>query len=128
MAIIAAYYTPSSASPRMGWTDGEFISWDDSTTNNGNEIRGVCTQGEKYMKQEFNDWWNGDDLTKDNPFKQETPAFWAWEGWVAGVKAEREACAKVCDEEKEYAETWGTGLQVLTADKIATAIRARSEK
>ena len=38
---------------------------------------------------------------------------------------EREACVKVCDKEKEYAETWGTGLQVLTADKVATAIRAR---
>lgn len=41
---------------------------------------------------------------------------------------EREACAKVCDKEMEYAEEWGMGLQVLTADKIATAIRARSEK
>jgi hypothetical protein len=30
------------------------------------------------------------------------------------------------DEEMKYAETWGTGLQVITADKIATAIRARS--
>jgi hypothetical protein len=39
---------------------------------------------------------------------------------------EREACAKVCDEEMKYAETWGTGLQVITADKIATAIRARN--
>jgi hypothetical protein len=39
---------------------------------------------------------------------------------------EREACAKVCDKEMEYAEKWGIGLQVLTADKIATAIRARS--
>ena len=45
------------------------------------------------MKQEFDAWWNDDDLTYENPFKEETPAFWAWEGWVAGVKAEREACA-----------------------------------
>lgn len=44
------------------------------------------------------------------------------------IQAEREACAKVCDKEKEYAETWGTGLQVMTADKIATAIRARNEQ
>ncbi len=40
------------------------------------------------MSEQFNDWWNGNDLTIDNPFKQDTPAFWAWEGWVAGVKAE----------------------------------------
>jgi len=80
------------------------------------------------MNEQFNYWWNGDDLTTDNPFKEDTPAYWAWEGWVAGIKAEREACAKVCDKEKEYAETWGTGLQVITADKIAKAIRARSKQ
>lgn len=77
------------------------------------------------MKQEFAAWWNDDNLTYENQFKQDTPAYWAWEGWLAGLKAEREACAKVCDKEKEYAETWGTGLQVMTADKIATVIRAR---
>ena len=43
------------------------------------------------MSKAFNDWWNGDDPTTANPFEKETPAFWAWEGWVAGVKAEREA-------------------------------------
>jgi len=69
------------------------------------------------LKQEFDAWWDGDDLTTDNPFKEETPAYWAWEGWVAGVKVEREACAKECEaigewERFEYAE----------------AIRARSEE
>lgn len=49
------------------------------------------------MKTEFNKWWNEDLLTEDNPFCDGTPAYWAWEGWCAGVKAEREACAKVCD-------------------------------
>ena len=39
------------------------------------------------LKQEFDAWWNGDDLTMDNPFQPLTPAYWAWEGWVAGVKA-----------------------------------------
>jgi hypothetical protein len=41
------------------------------------------------MNEQFNDWWNGDDLTTDNPFKQDTPAFWAWEGWVASQNAKR---------------------------------------
>jgi len=73
------------------------------------------------MNEQFNDWWNGDDLTKDNPFEPLTPAFWAWEGWVAGVKAEREACAEAA------------GIALLGADRALTervlkTIRARSEK
>jgi hypothetical protein len=55
-------------------------------------------QGEEHMKTEFNEWWNEDLLTEDNPHVDGTPAYWAWEGWCAGVKAEREACAKVCEE------------------------------
>jgi len=51
------------------------------------------------MSEQFNNWWNGNDLTTDNPFKQETPAYWAWEGRAAGVKAEREACAEAGETE-----------------------------
>ena len=43
------------------------------------------------MTEEFNDWWDKDVLTEDNPFNGGTPAYWAWEGWCAGVKAERNA-------------------------------------
>jgi hypothetical protein len=51
------------------------------------------------MNIDFNQWWDEDDLTtQGNPFTDGTPAFWAWEGWCAGVKAEREACATVCDD------------------------------
>ena len=73
------------------------------------------------LKQEFNAWWNDDDLTYENPFKEETPAFWAWEGWVAGVKAEREGCAEAA------------GIALLGADRALTervlkTIRARSNE
>ncbi len=47
------------------------------------------------MSKAFNDWWNGDELSKDNLHEKDTPAYWAWEGWVAGVKAERAECAKL---------------------------------
>lgn len=78
------------------------------------------------LKQEFGTWWNGDDLTIDNPFKEETPAFWAWEGWVAGVKAERDACAKLAQE--TICDTHiPTGIAISGA-KVAKLIRARSEK
>ena len=44
------------------------------------------------MNIDFNDWWDEDDLTtQGNPFTEGTPAYWAWEGWCAGVKVEREA-------------------------------------
>jgi hypothetical protein len=78
------------------------------------------------LKQEFNDWWNDDDLTYHNPFKEETPAYWAWEGWVAGVKAEREACARLAQE--TICDTHiPTGIAISGA-KVAKLIRARSEK
>jgi hypothetical protein len=47
------------------------------------------------MTEEFNKWWDNDLLTQNNPYVDGTPAFWAWEGWRAGVKAEREACAEL---------------------------------
>jgi len=50
------------------------------------------------MSKEFNEWWDGDLLTEDNPFVENTAAYWAWEGWCAGVKAERQACAVRADE------------------------------
>jgi len=52
----------------------------------------------KTMTEEFNQWWNSESLTTDNLYPQDSPAFWAWEGWQAGVKAEREACAKVVEQ------------------------------
>jgi len=58
------------------------------------------------MNQEFNSWWNADDMTNDNPYREDSPAFWAWEGWCAAVKAEREACAKVCEEPGWNAANW----------------------
>lgn len=81
------------------------------------------------MNTEFNKWWNEDLLTEDNPFVDGTPAYWAWEGWCAGIKAEREACAKVC--EKAIASIWEyspedvkhTGTNV--CNNLASAIRAR---
>jgi hypothetical protein len=71
------------------------------------------------MTEEFNKWWDNDLLTENNPYVDGTPAFWAWEGWCAAVKAERKACAKLCEPQEEHDDP-------LTAYKIAAAIRARS--
>lgn len=73
-------------------------------------------------EQEFHDWWNGDHLPP-NPYPKDSPAFWAWAGWVMAVQAEREECAKVCearhmgDNNREDAE----------ARRCAEAIRVRGE-
>jgi hypothetical protein len=76
------------------------------------------------MNEQFNDWWNGDDLTTDNPFRRYSPAYWGWEGWVAGVKAEREACAKLAQE--TICDTHiPTGINIY-GTRVAKAIRARS--
>ena len=68
------------------------------------------------MSKAFNKWWDTGDLTNNNLFAEDTPAYWAWEGWVAGVKAEREEIADMvrnCDPRA-------------TPRGIAAAIRNRS--
>jgi hypothetical protein len=57
------------------------------------------------MKEEFNNWWNSDELLKDNPYRKDSPVYWAWEGWCAAVNAEREACAKLCEKLHPSIET-----------------------
>ena len=69
------------------------------------------------VDEAFNRWWNADGLIEDNPFNRDTPAFWAWEGWVAGVKAEREACAQAAEAVVPRHTECG--------NKIAFAIRER---
>jgi hypothetical protein len=73
------------------------------------------------MTEEFNKWWDEDDLmTEGNPYVDGTPAYWAWEGWCAAVKVEREACAKVCETKL------GPTATDFYGNTYATAIRARS--
>jgi len=56
------------------------------------------------MTPEFNAWWNEGEITTDNPYEAGSPAFWAWEGWQAGVKIEQERCRKIVQE--AFDETW----------------------
>jgi hypothetical protein len=40
------------------------------------------------MTEEFNKWWDEDDLTtQGNPYTYGTPVYWAWEGWQAALAA-----------------------------------------
>jgi hypothetical protein len=38
---------------------------------------------EQPIPESFDEWWNSDILSEDNPFSKESPAYWAWEGWQA---------------------------------------------
>ena len=51
------------------------------------------------MSEAFNKWWNGDEMTADNNFEVNSYGYWAWEGWAAGVKAERNKWIRALDEE-----------------------------
>lgn len=79
------------------------------------------------MNTDFNEWWDSDEEGADNPYDPESPMFWAWEGWQAGVKAEREACAKVCDEKvaAEYATGKVDHNEMGWTQACAIAIRER---
>jgi len=50
------------------------------------------------MTEDFNKWWDSEGIAEDNSYREGSPVFWAWEGWQAAMKAEREACAKLCDD------------------------------
>jgi len=38
------------------------------------------------IPQAFNDWWNADYDDSTNPFRLNSPAYWAWSGWSAANK------------------------------------------
>ena len=75
------------------------------------------------MTEEFNKWWDSDGVVEDNPYGRDTPAFWAWEGWQAAMKAEREACAALCDKISD-----DDGFEGGYANYCAHAIRARGQE
>jgi hypothetical protein len=79
------------------------------------------------MTEEFNKWWNADQGYDGvtNPYRSDSAVYWAWEGWQAAVKAEREACAKVCEKRADrYVKTKGYMFSVGAQD-CADHIRAR---
>jgi hypothetical protein len=52
-------------------------------------------------REEFEKWWHGDDTSRHPTNSYEGAMRWAYEGWVRGATAEREACAIICDVEAD---------------------------
>ena len=90
------------------------------------------------LRSEFEAWAAGRlelSRQKDGEYKS-TSAQLVWQAWQAGAKAEREACAKLCDEfGDDYMQQARGGDQsgasdhkACAATEIADAIRARGEE
>ena len=75
-------------------------------------------------QKEFLDWWDGDKLSGDNPYSKGSPLYWAWEGFLAGLRIESEACAK---EASDLAEIGYDGFAVAIALRATARARARGE-
>jgi hypothetical protein len=84
-------------------------------------------------QEQFEDWWDQDCDTTMNPYSNTSMMYWAWEAWKAGRKAEREACARLCDKDTnpntdkyEPVSQYQSGCYI-TAEYLAAAIRARGQ-
>jgi len=53
------------------------------------------------MTEDFNKWWNSDEIAEKNSYREGSPVFWAWEGWQAAMKEKRKPL--MTDEEYEQA-------------------------
>jgi hypothetical protein len=67
----------------------------------------------------FNEWWNGEMNDEDNPYNEGTPAYWAWQGWLAGRAAQKDEDAKLCNK----LGRWHSQLVTAAYDHAADAIR-----
>jgi hypothetical protein len=52
----------------------------------------------------FNEWWNADYDDTGNPYRKDSPAYWAWAGWSA---ANKEWIGLTDEEIQEFIGPWG---------------------
>ena len=71
------------------------------------------------MTEAFNNWWDDAIDTTDNPYRNNSAAYWAWEGWKAGVKAEQDRCCKI---------VYGMAGSDNVAQRTVDAIRGKHDK
>lgn len=70
--------------------------------------------------KDFNEWWDS-DIIRSSPFRRGSPKYWAWAAWEAATKAEREACALLCYEQRKH---WDA---LACADAIRAGTRPRGQ-
>ncbi len=53
---------------------------------NQSPVKTYCGGKPNYViPQTFSEWWDSDEMAHFNPYEEDTPIFWAWEGWQANV-------------------------------------------
>ena len=85
------------------------------------------TKKEWPYDQQFSDWWDVGVDGEDNPYNKDTPAFWAWEGWLAGRAAEREACKQIAHDTYEGFGVNAKGIQYVK-QRIIKQIEERGKE
>jgi hypothetical protein len=74
-------------------------------------------------EDKFFELWLNSKKVESSSFVTDTPLYWAWQGYLLGVKQEREDCASLCVEMTK----WHSELVTAAYETAADAIRARSE-
>jgi hypothetical protein len=47
-------------------------------------VKTYCGGKPNYViPQTFSEWWDSDEMAHFNPYEEDTPAYWAYEGWMA---------------------------------------------
>lgn len=66
-------------------------------------------------QREFDEWWDADRLTQTNPYRKDTPIWWAWEGFQAALahSQKRDLPAKKPEHE------WNQGSDYPSRDSYA---------
>lgn len=85
---------------------------------------------------EFRKWWVGTDTARHptNKIRADSAMHWAYEGWVRGIEAEREACAKAVERARLHMDgslglTHETDfIATRVTDFLAERLRARGDK
>ncbi len=76
----------------------------------------------------FNEWWDADYDDTGNPYRKDSPAYWAWSGWKAASKQPEqeyrnavEGWVKI-DEVREHFDSVGCGVIYKTAGEDRTPL------
>ena len=74
--------------------------------------------------KQFNDWWNDNERVDNLNVVEDTPLYWAMQGWITGRAVEREENVKLCNS----LARWHGQLVTAAFDHAADSIRAKGEQ
>jgi hypothetical protein len=69
------------------------------------------------MTPEFNAWWDTDEMLANNPYHEESPIWWAFEGWSAAVQHAPECKSQPELESQPESQPTQSNLSVTSSDE-----------